>query len=623
MNVITVSPITKFDYGNSISYYASESPKVDSIIIVLIRNKEVPALITEVKNVEDLKLKLRKSSFRLKRIDDIQYLKIFTSSFIQASKEAATYHAMSPGTFLNYFLPPLNEGYLNTAEEHFNGDANALVSDKFILESKFSERVQTYKSYVRESFAKKESVVITVPHFSQTLVLAELLATGIEDYIFVFNSSISKKTLAKMWNKALCNEHPVLIIMTPNFISIPRIDIKSYIIEFESGNYKRHISPLFSFKLLIEKLAATTNSKLVYSDTFLSLDLQDQFINGKLLLLEPKERRSKTGSKKRLVDMKAELNKSKATSPIISDYTKDVIKSSIDKNEKTWIIAARKGISSLIVCQDCQHLQTCKECGSPLVLKNYQGKRVFSCIHCNTRKSSLTTCTKCKSWKLHAYGIGIDKVESELRKTFENIEIFQIDSDVTKTPKEAVRTIEAFLSSTNGVLLSTTMAIPYLHSTIDHGIVASFDSFFSIPDYNMGEKVFRYLLNVSEMSKKTFTIQTRMPDNSIFKMAIDGDIDSLIKGELKGRKKFNYPPYSLLINVRRSGNSEIIGKDIAKLARTLKKWDPAVVPRFTNTREANLILKISSDNWPNIELSGILKALPKTFTVDIDSGSIL
>ena len=62
------------------------------------------------------------------------------------------------------------------------------------------------------------------------------MGRGIEKYVFVLSGKISKKKITEKWKKAVEEKHPVLIIATKLFLSLPRRDFGAIIVDQESSS---------------------------------------------------------------------------------------------------------------------------------------------------------------------------------------------------------------------------------------------------------------------------------------------------------------------------------------------------------------------------------------------------
>jgi primosomal protein N' len=145
-----------------------------------------------------------------------------------------------------------------------------IKNEKLIFQAVREDRVSFYRTLIREAFAQKKSIFICVPTRYDTEQWKSALTKGIEQYVFTFHSDISKKTLTKSYNECITEKHPILIIGTGMFLSIPRQDIATIIIESESSDsYKQFAKPYLDIRSFAEVLSSINKAKFILADTLL------------------------------------------------------------------------------------------------------------------------------------------------------------------------------------------------------------------------------------------------------------------------------------------------------------------------------------------------------------------
>ncbi len=105
MNIVNVIPISKGIAKNELSYYSSNFLNEGSVIFVPLRGRDVPAVVLSVENLKEKKSKIRSSNFALKKITSNKSKKIFSNSFIKATKDVAYENISSQGALI-YSLTP-------------------------------------------------------------------------------------------------------------------------------------------------------------------------------------------------------------------------------------------------------------------------------------------------------------------------------------------------------------------------------------------------------------------------------------------------------------------------------------------------------------------------------------
>jgi primosomal protein N' (replication factor Y) len=154
-----------------------------------------------------------------------------------------------------------------------------------------------------------------------------------------------------------------------------------------------------------------------------------------------------------------------------------------------------------------------------------------------------------------------------------------------------------------------------------------------MPDFRIGEKVFRLLLSLREKATEHFLIQTRDPDLPLFALAAAGNIGEFVRAELEIRKKLSYPPFSTLIKFTHSGGRPEGKVAMAEIEKLFSLYHPVSFPGFIakvkNKFIMNALIKIPSSedgkqrDWPNDELLSLIRSLPTEISVRVDPESVI
>jgi primosomal protein N' (replication factor Y) len=227
-------------------------------------------------------------------------------------------------------------------------------------------------------------------------------------------------------------------------------------------------------------------------------------------------------------------------------------------------------------CADCGLILRDPESGSPLSLyravKDNVEERWLVSATSGYRIRAKDTCPNCNSWRLRERGIGIQHVESELRKLLPRAPIILFDHTTAKTHAKAEKLKEEFYGSHGTILLGTALALPYLEKPVTTSAVVSMDSLLSLPSWRQTEESFGILLTLREKTDRTVWIQVRhRADEPVIQFAARGEISNFYDEELLVRKEFLYPPYSTFVLLSYSGSLAVIKETEENLGTLFKE----------------------------------------------------
>lgn len=650
MYIATVIPIKKGLNKENLSYFSMSNIPLGSIVTIEVRSKIIDAVIINIEDARVVKSDLKKADYQLKKIISVKGTSPFRNEFFNACYRMKDYTASTTGEIIRAFMPQVFLENISQLTQHQSietkDNSENIKHEKLIFQALLPDRISWYRTLIREAFAKKESIFIVVPTRYDIETYTKELAKGIEQYVATFHGNMTKKELLTLYNKVIENSHSLLIIGTPMFLSIPRHDIKTRIIEHESSEaYKQIGRPYVDTRSFAEVLSSLEKSKLIFGDTLLRPDTLYRHEKGLLGEVSSPLFRLPNVERKIIVDMKEEVNeKGDKKFTILSEATKAMITEAISKDESIFLFTVRKGLAGVTVCHDCGHTLLCPQCETPVVLysakkktnDNINSERIFMCNKCGHKDTTGVRCPDCTSWNLTPLGVGTDRVYDEVEKLFPNSNIIQIDKETTSTDKEARLAIKEFYKNKGSILIGTEMAFSYIDSQVDHSALISLDGLLSIPSFNITQKVLHIIEKLQYITEQNFIIQTRIPENQTLAHILSGNVLPLYREDLKEREIFGYPPFKRVIKITFTGTAIETTKARAYLDHALSEYEPQIFSAFRARIKGNYItntvIKVDLKTWPlptgaeyaiNPNLLETLSNLPPSFSINVDPEDLL
>lgn len=659
MYIITVIPIQKGFQTENLTYFSPINILLGSIVSVPLKSKSIDAIVINVENARDKKYDLKNADFQLKKIMMIKGPSPFSSSFFIACEKMKDYTVSNTGAIIKSLLPSVflenltalsSAVYQKDEKENFieknEIEIKNIKQEKLIFQALTHDRISWYRTLVREAFAKNESVFICVPtHYDIEKLKIEFIK-GINQYVFSFHGDLSKKILIKTYNSCISEPHPILIIGTGMFLSIPRHDIKTIIIEHESSDaYKQYSRPFIDVRSFAEILSSVDKIKLIFGDTLLRPDTLYRHEIGELGEVASPLFRLPQAERQIVIDMKEEINeKGSKTFSILGDTTRKMINYAIEHTESVLLFTIRKGLAGVTVCHDCGNTLLCPNCSSPVVLYGSKQRnatkivnsRIFMCNKCGHKENTEVRCTECSSWNLTPLGIGTDRVYEEVKKLYPNTKIIQIDKETIQNEKEAREKMVEFYKNPGSILIGTEMLFSYINTEVTHSAIISLDGLLSIPSFNITQKILHIIEKLHAITKRNLIIQTRNPDNPILKHILEGNVLPLYREDLKERKQFGYPPFKRLIKITFTGTASETEKARGFIDKFLGGYEPQIFSAFIGKVKGlyitNTIIKIDPNLWPLLtddkkrvseHLKENLYRLSPAFSINVDPEDLL
>jgi len=647
MYIVTVIPIKKGVRGEYLSYFSFFNLVPGTMVTIPLRSKQESAIVVNSEEALSLKSEIKNNEYQLKKIISSKGSTPFNKNFFTACQIAKKYFVSNTGVVIKSLLPSIliekidNLKKNNQIEIVHNPDT---PNEKFIFQANEQNRLAFYRTLIRESFAKKESIYICVPTKYDINLFYNELSKGIESFTFLFHLELGGKKVVENYNEAITKDHPILMIGTGMFFSIPRNDIKTIIIEKESSEaYKQLSRPYLDIRSFAEIFSYINHNKLILGDTLLRPETIERYNNGDFYEISaPSYRLFKTDSLE-IVDM-TQKEESVKDFQVISKEVLSLIEKTIKQKESVFLFTLRKGLAHMTVCNDCKKVLLCPSCTTPIVLygpkQNQENKndrsRIFMCNKCGRKERTEINCPNCHSWNLVPLGIGIDKVTDEIKSIFPSVKIFQIDKENVKTNNDARKIIEDFNKSPGSILIGTEMAFYFIENKVSSSAIITFDGLFSIPSFNIGQKIIHLVEKMVSTTSGNVVIQTRIPENKILSSIVSGNMSSYLREDINERKIFGYPPFKRLIKITFEGSPRDTEKARDFIERTLSAYEPQVFSAFVSKIKGsyitNTVLKVDTIKWPLLErgskkiddnLHQNLYNLPPSFSVNVDPEDLL
>ncbi len=631
MKVIHVIPISRGILLDRLSYFTSVDVELGKTVLVPLRKKMIHALVVGKENVSDAKSEIKSSTFSLRKMENIETNQFLTPQFIESCEQTAEYFAASTGNVLNMLIPKTLLNSLGSITPDTNiaiKTPQKINSEQLVLQADDEERFASYKSIIREEFAKGLSLFVCLPTLEDIKKAETALEKGIEQYTYVLHGDLKKKELLALWSKLLNETHPVLIIATGQYLCIPRNDIGTIIIEREGSRaYKMQTRPFLDMRTFASFYAKKIKARLILGDMLLRTETIWQLKNDRYVELSPLKFRSVTTAVQLIVDTRKNPDEKDIVWSTISKEVEKLILWNKERSENLFIFGVRKGFAPLTVCGDCGTVTLCSSCSSPVVLHTGIDENFFQCHTCGKKRSAKEKCKNCDSWKLVTLGVGIELIEKEIHTKFPEVKIFRMDTQSAPTHKKALDIVNKFYNTPGSVLLGTEMSLLYLNKKIENSVVASIDPLFSLPDFRIGEKVLSILLKIRSLTKENFVLQTRNPEEKIFDYAIKGNLVDFYRDEIEQREVFKYPPFSIFIKITLQGEKGAVEKEMEKMPALFAPFETDTFPAFTTKVRGkhvmHALIKVPENKWVDKDLLKTLRSLPPQFMTKVDPESIL
>ncbi len=626
MFVIEVIPLKKGVGIESLSYYSSLEYSAGTILTVPIRNSKIEGIVTSTKPVGMAKTALRTATFSLKKLEAQPDAPKIPTSVIQTAEKICERLPAHIGSVLFALLPPDIRSGLRSYPQ-LPDHMYAEVSTPAILTDTAKDRFVAYRSYIRQSFAHRGSVLFVVPTSVDVERAKVLLSIGIEKRVVTFSSSHTKRQMDASYKDFEDLSQSKLIITTPNFAFLSRHDITTIIIEASGSQYYvSRTRPYIDSRDALKIYAKVTGCSIIIGDTV--PQTEDEILRREDLYTTYDEHTKRLQFQSSLIVTQHE--KEPNVFKILTDELRDSIKRTTDNRGRVFLYASRRGLAPIVVCNDCGHIFRCPDSGAPYSLlrtnKENEELRWFYCGTSGKRVPAADTCPDCGSWRLREQGIGIQQVFEHVQKEFPQLDTFLMDHTTANTHAKAKQIVKKFYETKKAILVGTNLAIPYLTKPIECSAIISYEAMRAVPTWRADETVFSQLMSLREITSMDLLVQTRSEPDELLGLAAKGLVDQFYDGEIEVRKALAYPPYSVFILLSWKGTKEQAQSIQETIAKDFNTYGIACYsgPLSTPAKAIRYgLIRISRKNYPAENLIRALRDLPPYIKIEINPVKII
>jgi primosomal protein N' (replication factor Y) (superfamily II helicase) len=438
--------------------------------------------------------------------------------------------------------------------------------------------------------ARTTHAIILVPEISVIESIYPLLYAHFGERVCLFHSDLSRGKKSEAWERIISDRSDI-VLGTRSAVFAPMKEISFIaVLHEQNASYKQENSPCYHARDVAVMRGFMEKTTVILSSISPSIESYYNCTLGKYSLLKPTTDTKR--AKIRILDMRHE----KLINRYLSKQVVDAAAKHSKMDKKILFFLNRRGYSTCLQCNDCEYTEECPQCSIPLIF--HKNDMSMKCHYCAYTLSEIPeSCGKCKGHNIGLRGAGTQRIQEDLEKLI-GMKTFRIDSDTSGNKSEIAQSIGLMSSGDNRIIIGTKLMTRRLSFTDGFFMAAvlNADLFLNIPDFRSTEKAFQEISSIADKVEPggEIFIQTRMPQNCLFKALKNYDYTSFVKEELPVRRELNYPPYSKLLLIK-----FITGTDLSKnlsevrdrIGENVEVLGPFTSKESRNRKEFRLLLK--------------------------------
>ncbi len=473
-----------------------------------------------------------------------------------------------------------------------------------------SGKTEVYFEIIANALKNSHQALILLPEITLTSSFLDRFEKRFGNRGALWHSSLSPKVRRDTW-RAVANNQVDVVIGTRSALFLPFDDLGIIVVDEEhDSSFKQEDGVIYNGKDMAIVRAHLEKIPIILSSATPSLETITHAQNGKYNWVCLKHRFSKSPLPDvQLIDMNL-FKKSIISPTLIGEIEKN-----LQKKEQTLLFLNRRGYAPIKICQKCSHTMKCPRCSVNLTIHRHSGNLI--CHHCGYQRKEPDLCPVCQT-EMIDYGIGVEKVATEIKKLFPNAKVKLVSSDTISNMDEIMALSTEVQSGEIDILIGTQI-LSKGHHFPNLTLVGILDADFGLSgsDLRASERTFQLLHQVggragrSQKAGRVF-IQTFSPQHPTILALSQNNRQAFLEQEIQSRRLLSFPPFGRLASIIISGTNEKTTQKFAHLIMSKVPYmtdvnilGPIQAPLYKLNRKYRWRILISAKK--NISVQTIIK----------------
>lgn len=445
------------------------------------------------------------------------------------------------------------------------------LSNNFLLHGVTgSGKTEIYIRAAQETIKREKQVIVLVPEIALTPQIVRRFLARFPGQVGLVHSKLSEGERYDTWRRA--REGKLKIVIGPRsalFAPLPNIGL-IVADECHDASYYQSEPPFYHAVTAAQEYARLCGAVFVMGSA--TPTIEQRFYSTPLrlppflkkmggdgegglsrLLSLPQRVTDSQLPPVSIVDMRAELKS--GNRGIFSRALSEALAETLSRGEQAILFLNRRGTATYVFCRDCGTTLKCPNCDTPLTYHadlrdaRHPSPDALLCHRCDYTRNMPKKCAVCGSAQIRQYGLGSEKVETDVQAMFPQARTLRWDWETTRQKDAHEIILTHFANHQADILIGTQMLAKGLDLPLVTlvGIVLA-DVGLSLPDPFASERTFQLLTQVAGRAGRSARggqaiLQTFAPDHYVIQSAARHDVDGFQKLEAEYRRQLGYPPF--------------------------------------------------------------------------------
>ena len=411
-----------------------------------------------------------------------------------------------------------------------------------------SGKTEVYIRAIRKVIRAGRQAIVLAPEIALATQTLQRLLKRLPR-VAILHSGLTNAQRA-FYYQQIQDGHASVIVGPRSAVFAPAGKLGLIIVDEEhEATYKQDTAPRYHARDVAVKRASIEEVPVILGSATPSLEsLQNVRLGRYEMLRLPRRVLRLPMPKLQIVSLRKEVRSSKVE--LVGKTLTNKIAAVLDRGEQIILLMNRRGYASYVFCPKCDWRLSCDHCTRLLVF--HRATQMAMCHYCRHTTVVPDSCPACGG-KLVFFGLGIQRIDSELARKFPLARVARMDSDTMTSPKQFRKVLEGFANGELDILLGTQMVAKGLDfPKVSLVGVISADTSLDIPDFRAAERTFQLIVQVAGRAGRSdrpgeVVVQTVHESQPALRYAVEHDFDGFAEQELPFRRELSLPPFARMV----------------------------------------------------------------------------
>lgn len=467
---------------------------------------------------------------RIKKLNPIINLvdqsAVLTTCTLQLAKKIKEYYFCSLGEAIETMLPNALKRSKNIETVFSFADSprhkNKKCQTIYIQDFSNAETLNYFKEEIIKRLKDKKRIIFVVPEAEMINSASEYFSAICDIKIGIWHSKLSKNKMLELWDN-VANDRIDMVMGTRSCIFAPLKNLDLIIIKDEdSYSHKDDQVPYYHSVKIAQIRSEIEQCDVILSSAIPSLKTYQLILGNEIAYKNTENSKPLALIQNMGINFKDRINIA----------LERELAGALEKKEKTLVFLNRKGFATFIYCKKCSQALNCNRCSSNLIFDYSQ--KLLKCPNCSYKTKMVEICPKCNSAYVRYGGLGVEKLESVIKRNFPLAKVFTLDELLKTNPKE----------TDYDIVIATKKVLNLLDFKTDVTIVWDLDSLLNIGNFSSSEDTYRLLSKLLLITARKMIICSSLNHEFYLLKNLEGlRFKDFYDNELKTRKELKLPPY--------------------------------------------------------------------------------